>query len=568
MKNSSFYILSTIIVLSLALWAIQLSDFEPVTYRAEHGSLVVTPFNKNDLYLLEGEWLYTPGALREDFLLNKTLNQAEAVSMPHLWPAIDHFDGRAYGYATYQLNLSGLDPLENYAMLIRDASSAYRVVVNVKTAFLNGTVGRTAETHSAFMKTDQGVFHSDAQGKAEIIVEVSNFNNARGGMWTSPYFGSVSSIFFMSMREKLIEAYLYSTMFMMGLFFLALYAFSREEKSMLFLGLFSILSALRITLMGHRQIYGMIPGLTWAVQSRIEHLAGYLLLPLFGYLTCSLDFVKPKKFMIYAFHILVIFSLIICLIMPKPIYDSYFTLYKYLIFVFLGYFILIAFQGIRKKADGAMLIFIAYVSMALGAFLEIYVAEEPFNSSFSTLIMVSLFAEVIIVKFISLKRTKEELETTIITDKLTGAYNRFHLEQLSNAKRFEPLYPGDCHIFFIDINKFKFFNDTYGHETGDEILKAVASRLKASLRATDKVFRYGGDEFVILAFHLDEHKANELIDRLHNQFDTPVQILNQSFNIKLSVGISTYSGSEDSLRDAIYRSDEHMYHLRRTGVYA
>lgn len=555
--------ISTIIVLSLALWGIRLSNFEPNAQKALGGSIHFNQVGENELYVLGGQWQYYPNVLAEDLSTDAILEQSTLVTLPHVWPGDARYDGRGFRFGVYRLKLSGLEPLKNYAMMLRDASAAYRVSANGKTVFSNGVVGKSADDYSAFMKTEQGVFFSNDQGQAEILIEVSNFDNSRGGMWTTPYFGSVSSIFFLSMREKLVETYLYTTMLTLGLFFFALYAFSRDEKSMLFLGVYSILSALRLTMMGHRQIFGMVPDLSWALQNRLEYMIGYLLLPVFGYLTCALDFVKSKRSMMYFYHGLAAAALILTLFMPKPIYDAYFYLYKVLIFILSGYFLTVVIQGLKKKADGAPVIILAYLIMATGAFTELFVAEDPFNTSFATLIMVLLFAEVIIVKFISHKRLKESLEASIITDQLTGAFNRFHLEQLSNVSAPDPRHPGCCHVLFIDIDKFKTYNDTYGHAAGDEILRAVAVRLKACVREADKVFRYGGDEFVILAEALPNLKVHDLVNRIHESFDVPIVVSKQSFNLRLSIGTSTYHGSQDSLNAAIYRSDEHMYALRR-----
>ncbi|SCZ82022.1 diguanylate cyclase [Acidaminobacter hydrogenoformans] len=563
MRSRTFYMISTIIVLSLALWGIRLSNFEPNAQKALEGSIHFNGWDENELYLLGGQWQYFPNLLAEDLNTKSSSKKSTLATLPHLWPGDARYDGRGFGFGVYRLSLSGLEPLKNYAMMLRDASAAYRVSANGKTVFSNGVVGKFADDYSAFMKTEQGVFYADGQGKAEILIEVSNFDNGKGGLWTIPYFGSVESVFFLSMREKLVETYLYTTMLTLGLFFFALYAFSRDEKSMLFLGVFSILSALRLTMMGHRQIFGMVPDLSWVLQNRLEYMIGYMLLPVFGYLTCALDFVKPKRGMIYAYHGLTAVALILTLFMPKPIYDAYFTLYKVLIFILAGYFLTVVVQGLKMKADGAPVIILAYLIMAAGAFTELFVREDPFNTSFATLIMVLLFAEVIIVKFVSHKRLKESLEASIITDQLTGAFNRFHLEQLINVSAPDQRHAQRSHVLFIDIDKFKTYNDTYGHAAGDEILRAVAVRLKACVRETDKVFRYGGDEFVILAEALPDLKVHDLVNRIHESFTVPIVISNQSFNLRLSIGTSTYHGSQDSLSAAIYRSDEHMYALRR-----
>lgn len=563
MKTRKFYFITTLIILLLVLWAIVLSDFSPLSYQAEQGQVQVAEISSHEVYFMEGEWYFYPNRLIEDLKSNPDLTRPELVTLPHEWPKRPETDHRAYGYGTYQLTLQGLEPGHTYGMLIRDESSAYKVWANGQAIFSNGTVGRDITQHQPFMKTHQGIFYADQSGTAQIQIEVSNFNNERGGMWTRPYFGSVDAIFFMSMREKLVETFLYSTMLTMGLFFFVLYALSKDEKSMLFLSLFSILSALRITLMGHRQLFGILPGISWALQHRMEYLAGYFLIPLFGYLTSSLEFVKPSRRMLKVYHLLVAFPLFLTVFFPQPIYEAYYDYYKILVIPFSLYFISIVLKGVTKKAEGARVIALAFTLMFLGAISELYVEDNPFNVSFATLVMIGLFAEVLIVKFVTLKQQKQVLETHVMTDKLTGVYNRFHLEHLCNASLEGRGAPGPCSVLFIDINRFKYYNDTYGHALGDEILKAVAARLKASVRESDMIFRYGGDEFVILTDITDDQKVEDLILRLHEAVKAPLCLLGHNLDIRLSIGFANYGGPPNALIDAIYKSDLHMYHLKK-----
>ncbi len=116
-------------------------------------------------------------------------------------------------------------------------------------------------------------------------------------------------------------------------------------------------------------------------------------------------------------------------------------------------------------------------------------------------------------------------------------------------------------LIFIDVDNFKFVNDTYGHEEGDIILQNVAQLLVESFRKDDMVARYGGDEFVVLVKlpHLEltriEEVLNSLVKRVEERF--------AKYNISLSFGIALYPIDGKSMKTLLDVADKRMYHLKR-----
>src|SRR5256885_16723960 len=102
-----------------------------------------------------------------------------------------------------------------------------------------------------------------------------------------------------------------------------------------------------------------------------------------------------------------------------------------------------------------------------------------------------------------------------ITDPVTGAYARALLgrrlaDELDLARRLRT----DCSVCLFDLDYFKSVNDAYGHARGDQVLGQIVERVRALLRGSDAVFRYGGDEFVVLLPGADSAKALRLAERL------------------------------------------------------
>ena len=116
----------------------------------------------------------------------------------------------------------------------------------------------------------------------------------------------------------------------------------------------------------------------------------------------------------------------------------------------------------------------------------------------------------------SLNKANEEIKTLSITDPLTGCYNRGYLadrfpQELSRARA----YKHSLSVVLCDLDHFKKVNDTYGHQAGDEVLKEVVLRIKASVRDNvDWVVRYGGEEFLIVLPETDSMGAYRTAERL------------------------------------------------------
>ncbi|MCX6362895.1 MAG: GGDEF domain-containing protein [Actinobacteria bacterium] len=142
-----------------------------------------------------------------------------------------------------------------------------------------------------------------------------------------------------------------------------------------------------------------------------------------------------------------------------------------------------------------------------------------------------------------LEAQKLKLEELATTDTLTGAYNRrkfndLTLVELERARRYEhPLS-----LLILDIDHFKHVNDTYGHEAGDEVLVVLAGLMRAGIRATDSLARWGGEEFVVLSPGVTVEGAAELAERLRVAAGTYEHA--SSGTVTVSIGVAQYRPGE------------------------
>jgi diguanylate cyclase (GGDEF)-like protein/PAS domain S-box-containing protein len=149
-------------------------------------------------------------------------------------------------------------------------------------------------------------------------------------------------------------------------------------------------------------------------------------------------------------------------------------------------------------------------------------------------------------------------------DALTGLLNRTALsEQLAQALRLARRHGKQVGLLFIDLDNFKEVNDSLGHQCGDQVLITVSEQLVACVRATDTVFRYGGDEFVVLLSELESSKDAALVARkLASAVAAHRLIGARDDALSLSVGISVYPDDGDDPDTLLQQADTAMYRTK------
>ncbi len=159
-----------------------------------------------------------------------------------------------------------------------------------------------------------------------------------------------------------------------------------------------------------------------------------------------------------------------------------------------------------------------------------------------------------------------DLQEISTHDHLTGLFNRkFFLDQLvQDASRCRRLNWG-LGIAMIDADKFKLINDTYGHQTGDDVLKELAVRLQDTLRTFDSLCRYGGEEFALILPNTTEQQTRQVCERLRECVNkSPIFSGKHEIPVTVSIGISFLSRNK-SLEEIISEADAALYLAKRNG---
>jgi diguanylate cyclase (GGDEF)-like protein len=161
-------------------------------------------------------------------------------------------------------------------------------------------------------------------------------------------------------------------------------------------------------------------------------------------------------------------------------------------------------------------------------------------------------------------RLEVQLARRATHDALTGLPNRVLLEDrlaqaLARARR--ATHP--VAVFFVDLDRFKAVNDTFGHATGDQVLVEAAHRIQASIRPGDTAARVGGDEFVLVCESMEPEVGEALVTRLKMAFDAPLAVDHAEIRLGLSVGWALADRADASPARLIAEADAAMYRAKR-----
>ncbi|KJR47293.1 diguanylate cyclase (GGDEF domain) with PAS/PAC sensor [Desulfosporosinus sp. I2] len=158
-----------------------------------------------------------------------------------------------------------------------------------------------------------------------------------------------------------------------------------------------------------------------------------------------------------------------------------------------------------------------------------------------------------------IKKLNQQLKFSLMTDNLTGLLNRRAFDQ--DIKNVDD--SGPYSIIFLDIDNFRDFNNHFGHDIGDNVLKKVGETIKACVRATDRIYRYGGEEITLILMDCDKKNAMKMAEKIRSEI---CRLDNQAFpQITVSLGVSSYPDDGRSIHEVIVASDKALLKAKQSG---
>jgi diguanylate cyclase (GGDEF)-like protein len=187
----------------------------------------------------------------------------------------------------------------------------------------------------------------------------------------------------------------------------------------------------------------------------------------------------------------------------------------------------------------------------------------------STIILIEVAATIFLTScfaFVFSKGTREQnlaLEKFAIKDPLTGVGNRRALKnKLEEVVAINKRTNMPVSLIMLDIDNFKLINDVYGHSVGDDVLVKISSIIESRIRATDTLYRYGGEEFIIIAIDLNIEISAKIAEDMRTLVERSILIPNKP--ITISLGVAEFLQSE-SIEQWIKRADTALYVAKRAG---
>lgn len=161
-----------------------------------------------------------------------------------------------------------------------------------------------------------------------------------------------------------------------------------------------------------------------------------------------------------------------------------------------------------------------------------------------------------------------------IYDEMTQVFSRGHFDahlfqEIERAKRYhsgEDTQPYNISLVMFDIDDFKLFNDKYGHQVGDMVLKAVARAVKRSVRSSDVVARYGGEEFCVVLPETNKENAARAAERIRKAIEgLKVATSRGLLGITISMGVATYPDDASTMQELVREADKALYRAKALG---
>lgn len=236
-----------------------------------------------------------------------------------------------------------------------------------------------------------------------------------------------------------------------------------------------------------------------------------------------------------------------------------------IVLVLITVFVVLAIAQMPVAAAFAMTIYLGYILLSyyLMQFYNLWV-EIVSPLSFALLALIIT----VIAKYLIKSRDFDQQYKLATTDGLTELYNhRYFQEQMQAAVSHSHRYETIFSLIIIDIDFFKKFNDNFGHQSGDAVLRQVASELKKNVRATDIVCRYGGEEMSIILPNTKNEEAVAIANKLCTIIASKKMKLSngRESNVTISLGVSTYGSDGTTSSILIEAADKRLYNAKENG---
>ncbi|MDX1960872.1 MAG: adenylate/guanylate cyclase domain-containing protein [Leptospiraceae bacterium] len=423
---------------------------------------------------LDGEWeFYFEQFLSSDDIANGNGKLSGYVNFPGTWKNIEinqtKISGKGYG--TFRL-LVNLPIHPTISVKFATIGTAYKAFVNGREASSGGQIGTVEkETKPGFHFSIVPIY---SNSQLELILHIANFSDPNGGLWDSIIIGDTASILITKKFQFVMDIFLVSTLFIMGIYHLTLFLLRRKDVSPLFFGIFCIIIGFRTLLTSERILHNDFSLFSWNFLFSFEYLTFYISVPLFVGFVYSLY--KEEFSLLFTkivFGVSTLFSLIV-LFTEVKFFTEVNIFYQLFILFFLSYLIYTMIRALIEGRDDIVYFFLGVILIIVAVIHDIFVAMHIIHSFYIFgygLVVFILFQSTIIASRFSRAffKSEELAESLIGTNFAIARFVPSEFLRLLNRNNIIDVKLGDhlkkeMTIFFADIRGFTSLSEKLSSE--------------------------------------------------------------------------------------------------------
>lgn len=362
-----------------------------ITPIAEKGFVDLTQWDFDGYGNIElgGEWefYWNRLLLPEDFKAASPSIEPIYMTQPAVWNDMviegEQIDGN--GFATYRLIVKLpsyiIDEQQQLGLKIPYMSTAYNLYLNGKFKASNGTVGTTRD-NMVPQYLPKEIYFETSSATLEIVIQVSNFYHEKGGIREYLFLGNNEDILYVKTKNLALELILFGSIFIIGLYNIAIFLLRRQARSPLYFGLLCIFIAIRIIITGETFLVYLFNDINWEVEAKIEYINLFLLLPLFGLFIKSLFKQEISSIFIYTINVLIGILCLIVLFTTVSFYSQLLGIFFGITLIGILYSLVMLVVSVIRKREAAKLFLLSFLIFALTIINDMLFVREEIHTGY------------------------------------------------------------------------------------------------------------------------------------------------------------------------------------------